>query len=535
MITQFSTADVATNFEDIRADYTNQNDDRFRRHRVGLPAFGASADYHFKSDFDYYRIVEQARDFERNDSLVAQTIDRLVANVVQDGFTLIPETGDPALDEELYTMWCEWASDPDECDISGEWCWNDFETLSYRTCLVDGDCLIAGTRSGHLQFYEAHNIAKHEVANEDENTFLGVTIDDNRKRNKYWISKDPVSSWRRTNVKLTSHPLNTRTKIGDTEIRQLFHILDQKRSTLTRGVSALYPIFVVLGIVEDINFAKLVQQQVASCFAIFRQQSENAGATLPGGEGYGATTYQDTITGEMRQLEGIQPGMQITGRPGEELKGFSPPTPNPEFFEHMRQQLSIIGANLDLSASQVVLDFTQENFVGYRGALHEARKGIARRQKLLKKRLHTPAYKFKVAQWISEGKIRSNRRRKVDPFRHVWQPPAFEYLEPINDAKGDLIRVQNSLTSRRRLHAERGVDWETIASEQVEDISFGVVKAIEKANEVNDMFPDLMEPVSYRDFLPLPTAEGASRQKSLEANPNDIGSQENSGGSSKAE
>ena len=255
---------------------------------------------------------------------------------------------------------------------------------------------------------------------------------------------------------------------------------------------------------------------MASCFAIFRQQSENAGADLPGGgaDSYGDTSYEATPHGT-RQLEGIEPGMEIIGRPGEELKGFSPPTPNPEFFEHMHQQISYIGANLDLSPAQVILDFTNENFVGYRGALHEARKGINRRQGMLVKRLHSPAYRFKVAQWMSADPALGRRRRKrIDPMRHMWQPPAFDYLEPINDAKGDLIQCQNSLISRRRLFAQRGMDWETVAAEIVADNALAMELAQARSDEFNAKHPKAE--TTWKDFMPLPTPDGV--QGSLDAN-----------------
>jgi len=55
---------------------------------------GTTGDYHLGSERDYFYVVELCRDLERNDTVISQALRRLVANVVQDGFTVDPNTGD---------------------------------------------------------------------------------------------------------------------------------------------------------------------------------------------------------------------------------------------------------------------------------------------------------------------------------------------------------------------------------------------------------------------------------------------------------
>lgn len=486
-----------------RADYDNHRDHRFIRQPFGLPSMGASADYHFKSQYDYYDIVEIARARDRNDSIVSQVIWRLVTNVVQKGFTLQVDTGDEGLDRELFARWTEWSHDPDQVDIAGEWCWHEYEQMAYRACLVDGDCLVVCTERG-LQLIEAHNVGLPTSQAEKHNVFLGVQLNKDRKRIAYYVTQDPIHEVRRTNMKTKARRIETRNEDG---IRQVCHLYDTTRASLTRGVTAMYPILIPLGMVEDINLAKLLQQQVTSCVTFISEfDSDAPSADLPMTD-YGNTFTRTGYNGN-EVIEDMEPGLRIKGQPGEKIKGFSPSIPNAEFFEHMRQQQAIIGANLDLTVAQVCLDFEKENFVGYRGALHEARKGIQRRQTLLMHRLHTPIYRHKVYEWMQEDPSLARRRKKIRPYGHRWHPPAFEYLEPINDAKGDLIRVANNLTSKRRVAAERGVDLETINQEQVEDNGKLLIAAIEKANEINQMYPDLPAPVTHRDVIQMPTAEG---------------------------
>ena len=79
---------LAEAFDGLRSDYSASRATRFRRTRTGLSAAGSGADYHYRNESDFLRVREYARDMDRNDCIVGQTIDRAVTTVVQDGFTL---------------------------------------------------------------------------------------------------------------------------------------------------------------------------------------------------------------------------------------------------------------------------------------------------------------------------------------------------------------------------------------------------------------------------------------------------------------
>lgn len=250
---------------------------RFVRRRTGLAPQGGGADYHYRNEESYYRDIEKARDMDRNDAIVGQTIDRAVANIVQGGFTLDTKTGDKKLDAELKARWSAFANDPDECDITGEFAFSDIENHVMRSVLLDGDIAALATAQGQLQLLEAHTI---RATTKQSNTFCGVTLNEYRKRMKFWILKDGPTPYRGIEI---STPLDVRDAEGN---RQIFHVYNPKRTTQTRGITAFAPIFALAGMFEDINFAKLVQQQVVSCFAVFRQQSfDPTGDTPPSTDG----------------------------------------------------------------------------------------------------------------------------------------------------------------------------------------------------------------------------------------------------------
>src|SRR5690606_1416277 len=166
---------------------------------------------------------------------------------------------------------------------------------------------------------------------------------------------------------------------------------------------------------------------------------------------YGEGSIEVTRAG-VRQIEGVSPGMEVTGAPGEELQGFSPNVPNSEYFQQVKLILQIIGVNFGLPLCLVLMDGSETNFSGWRGAVDEARKGFIADQQNLMRRLRRPVYRWKVTHWIEDDPAlrRLARRGKVDLFAHNWNLPTWSYIEPVADAEGDAVQLRNTLTSPRR-------------------------------------------------------------------------------------
>ena len=491
---------LASSMDAVRADYDMSRQNRFIRRRTGLAPQGGSADYHYRTESLFYDDIEKARDMDRNDSIVGQTIDRSVNNIVQDGFSLDPQTGDKKLDEDIWQRWVHWANDPDACDIAGEYTFHDYESQAMRSSLLDGDAFTLALESGHLQFLEAHVI---QTGRRVPNTVLGITLNESGRHEQYWIQRDPIDA---LGHKEPSEPIDVHDSEG---LRQAFHIINPKRKTQTRGVTALAPIFSLAGMFEDIQFAKLVQQQVVSCFAIFRQQAINPAGQLPDRNGgYGLPETEVTQDGT-RYIENIAPGMEIIGKPGETLQGFSPNVPNSEYFNHVKLMLQMIGVNLGLPLCLVLMDGSETNFSGWRGAVDEARKGFRSNQVNLTNRFHRQVYKWKLTQWMDEDPAlrRSAERSNIDMFNHKWNAPRWAYIDPVGDAQGDQLRLQNGLTSPRRLHAERGAEWEEVADEIVADLTYAIARAKNSAMEINEAYPD-GQPVHWRELINMPMPVG---------------------------
>lgn len=504
--TTIDNSSLAVAFDDLRADYNAAKQNRYRRKRTGVSASGSGSDYHYRREADYLRMMELSRDFFRNDLVVGQGVRRLVQNVIGGGFTLDARTGNPDLDRLLTSRWNEYALDADLCDLAGEHDFHEQEKLALKQTIVDGDLVVLLNRAGPLELVEAHRMRTPANALRSKQTVIhGVRLDENRRRLEYWLTKQDID------------PNKTLTHVADIKKyaardpegqRQVLHIYRPDRVSQTRGVTALAPACDAIGMHDDIQFATLVRAQVASCFAILREL-DMVGGGLPSPDPQRGERSTETLAdGSTRTIEGVAPGMEVTGRPGEKLSMDSPNIPNPEFKPHALLILTFIAINLGLPLAVLLLDPSETNFSGWRGAMDQARAGFRELQQWLISRFHRPVYRWKVRQWLSEDTEvrRLAEGSAINLLAHRWNPPGFPYIEPFKDASADLLRTRNALISQRRRAAERGTDWDDLSTEIVEDNAILIRKAYEMAVELNKEFPELN--VTWREVACLPTPDG---------------------------
>ena len=520
--TRYGTTTLARAYNDLRADYNAATQNRFRRRLTGVSTMGSGGDYHYRSESDFLRMIEWARAFDRNDPVVGQGVTRLIRNVLQQGMKLDVDTGDDSIDKELKSKWDRWRTTPELCDRTGELTFHAMAELVLRHVIIDGDHFALPNKNGSLQLIEGHRVRRPRSTT--RNVVHGILLDDNRRRMEYWVARENIEPHQQ--VPRVSDVTRYRARGPDGE-RQVFQVYNPKRVSQTRGVTAMAPIVDIIGMHDDIQFAKLVQAQISSCFAVFRKvpAGSGGGGDLGDTEKQGAQTTDTLADGSVRTIEGIAPGMQITGRPGEELEGFSPNVPNPEFFSHAMLILTFIAINLDIPLAVLLLDPSKTNFSGWRGAMDQARIGFRSIQDWIVNMLYDPVYAWQVRRWLIEDEslrarggymfdgtrlIRGSDDGSINIFGHRWSPPSWPYIEPAKDAKADSLIIAHGLNSRRGVLNRRGLDLDVIDRESVTDARSLITMAIEAADEINADSPDAG--VSWQEVLSYAASTASSGQ-----------------------
>lgn len=493
-------------FENLRAGYAAARSNRYRRHRHGIPYSGSGADYHYRSEADFLRVLEYARELDRNDCLVGQGIDRLVANLVQDGFSLDAQTGDVGLDEEIRNRWREWSTSPDECHLAGELSFADIERLVVRASIVDGDAAALTTDAGSIQTVEAHRIRTPSTTK--RNVVHGVLLDERRRHVEYWVTREDVDPYQTTIRVKDIEPYPTRDADG---FRQVLHVYDPKRVSQTRGVTKLAPVVDTIGMHDDIQFATLVQRQLVSFIAFIRERPDAFAGGIPAATG---DSYTETRSdGTTSRIEGMAPGLEIRGEPGEKLSAFSANVPNAEFFPHTMLVLTFVAVNLDLPLPVLLLDPSKTNFSGWRGAIDQARTRWRQHQTRIVGQFHRHVYRWKIRNWLAEdAAMRAVAGRSgIDVFRHRWNCPRWPYIQPEIEAKADAERLRNTLTTPRRLLAERGLDWDDVVRETIADRRAAIAAAIQEVAVLRDELGDDAGDVTWRDLMPFEAIAGGTK------------------------
>lgn len=493
--------------EGVRNDYDiAKRNSRFRRRRDGVSTVGTTGDYHYRSESDFLYTIEFARDLDRNDQIGGMMIDRLLDNILDaTGMHPDPDTGDENLNDALKERWSEFADDEDKCDLAGELTFDQMERMVLRSALVDGDIIALANESGSIELMEAHRC--RTPTNTSRNVVHGVLLSEERNRLQYWFTKDEIDPLRAFSKVSDVIAVPVRDEDGN---RQVFHVYDPSRVSQTRGVSVFRRNADALGMHDDIQFANLVRQQVASCFAWVEEEDSDVNPlNQPAQTGERKT---ENVNGQQRVVEGVGPGMRYMPGPGKKVTGFSPNIPNPEFFDHVMLVLKIVSANLNLPVYAVLLDASQTNFTGWRGAMDLARAGFRRIQNWLIDRFHKRVYKWKVRTWLeSDPQLRAWADQKgVNPYKHKWQRPRWEYIQPLQDAQADIAKVSSLITSLRTVHARRGDDFDELIPEILEDNAWVIERARVMARKLNETAEDDSERVSWRELLALPLPEGHS-------------------------
>lgn len=493
---------LADSFNDLRADFRAGQDSRFVSRLSGVNAMGSGADYHYRVEARWLHMLERARHYQRNDQVVGQGIRRVVANIVQDGFRLDPQTGSEDLDEMIKMAWADWATDPDQCHSEGEMCFSEIEAVALSSVIADGDCFCLPLNTGKLQMVEAHRCRTPNGTK--RNVVHGVMLDDNAVRQEYWFTREDLGL-SQTLARVSDvmrYPAR-----GPDGKRQVLHLYMPYRFSQRRGVTALAPVSDTVGMHDDVQFATLVKSQMAALIAILHERGPN---WQPIGDQQKGDRTTESSGGYTKTIEGVSAGLEVFGDPDEKLSAFSPGIPSPEFFPHTMLLLTFIAINLDLPVQVLLLDPSKTNFSSWRGAIDQARLRFRQIQSWMVEKFHRPVYRWWIERLVATNPeiAQAAQADGVDVLAHRWNPPTFPYIEPLTDAQADQLQIEQALNSRRRIQASRGRDWDEVREEIIADNASLIRAAIIASMELKADFP--AADVDWREVVCVPVADNVS-------------------------
>lgn len=346
------------------------------------------------------------------------------------------------------------------CTACGKYSWAQVQRLAIRTMAADGEVFIRrvwglGRHGFSLQFIDA-DLLNHRYsrpASPGHNAIvMGVELDLYSRPVGYWFS-DPAQA-----QNLNTYSTGQRVFIPAADI---WHGYDPERVNQTRGMPWTSSALFLLDMLANYWMAEV---------SAARHEADRIGflkSNLDDGEGEGMDRSENADVSPEVISASIPGDTHYYGLPaGYEVQMPDVKHPNIAFAEFSRSMLKGIASGLGISYAALASDLTQVSYSSIRQGALEDREYY---QELQHDQL------MSLAEWVFEGWFDGAQLvgalnlpagygyDKI--FAHSWTPRGWGWVDPKNDAAARDLALRNRTTSRTRILAEQGIDFEEIVEE----------------------------------------------------------------------
>lgn len=481
---------------------------------------GADADYHITNQNDFLRMVAYVRMMERNDPIIASARRRLRDNVNVGQMTPNPMTGSPTLDEHLKGVWQEYSTDADQFDAMGRFTFEEAADIVYVRTIFDGDCMaVPEGDSGQILHLEAHRCQTPTTSKVNRGA-CGVMTDEKGRPSVYYMTKKSPAYG--ATIKVSDvEPIAARNADG---WRNVFHCYQPDRFSLNRGITSLAPVGTAAGRRDDLEFAQILQAQVAACITLIEEvvdpmflKQMAANGALPDSPLPDTFAAKDDAGFQMKTAA-LHPGRVLTSRPGHKLSVNNGPNIGGGMFQLNDLLIEYMAMCLDLPSIVLRLDARNSNFSQFRNVLDQARATYGKHQRWCSTKYHKHVYRNlircraasdkMIRDFVSKEGVLTLQKSKA--LRHEWNSVGWKYPHPVDDAMGDVILLSSSMQSLEQYARKQyGFGADELIKRVVGDNQKAVIAAIKAAEEV---FKETGVRVDWQYLFPPATRNGINIQ-----------------------
>ena len=398
---------------------------------------------------------DRMRDLVRNNPLAAQAVQVLVNNIVGPGIRPRAASMDKELNKRVDALFERWSK---QCDAHGHTDFFGLQQLAVREMIEGGDVFAlrrAGRRKStgiaplEIELKEADHLDDGRVNWEQSGARIsrGIEYDAQGKRRAYWMfpehpGDNVPGQWRSI----------TSVRVPADNVAHLF----ERQRVQSRGVPWGVPAMRALRDLGDWQDAELTRKKIeASAVGVVFGDPDLQDKSI-------APVVRDAQGNAVEQFE---PGMFFYAEGATDIK-FNAPSATPGIREWNLVQMHIISSGFRVPYALMTGDFSQFNFSSSRAALNEFRRMIDAVQWLI----IIPMICEVWWRWFIEAAWTAGLL-EVEEVPVEWQPPAFESVNPFQDAQTDLLEVRAGFASLKQKVAQRGYAYSTVLAEQAEALA----------------------------------------------------------------
>jgi len=414
--------------------------------RAGRPAIGGSGEFH--AQYDRGDLINQSRQFYRDNAIYRGIIDRATSAIVGSGFKLQVQSGSTRWDDAAEAIWKRAHRRP---EVKGLVSGAEMEAMVCREVLLAGDTLLVklgkgapADAKGKLQHIEAEQLAGPGHG--------GPGI----KANRYGAPTEfYVASYRRGQVDVA------RAKPHAPE--DVLYLAQTERPSSLRGVPLAQASFPMLHRVNDVCDSEAIAWQLLARMALSVTSEfapEEAHTTSKADPDAG----DDELADRMHEMAYA---LIFHARPGEEVKGIDRNIPGANFTESIRMFLRLLGLPLGLPLEMVLLDWTESNYSQSRAVMEQAYQTFLRHQERQSQWYLTPAALWQLERAMAASKLPD---RDLDTVTLSWIAPTFPWIDQVKEAQAWGLKVDRGFATHAEVCKSLNRDRDEVVATRVREI-----------------------------------------------------------------
>lgn len=408
--------------------------------------------------------------FEGND-FARRFVGMVKTNVVgPDGFILqgnvigLDGDQDVLANNAIEEAWKQWQKKK-TCHAPQRLHFIDVTGLIMSSLVTDGEVLIQrrlgpkyGVNQYALKFIDPEllDVAYNNDLKNGHKIRFGIEFDDDDRPVNYYFKKSASM------VYLATDTSNSYTKIPASEISHLFIT---ERVGQRRGVPWLATPLLRMQMLDGYSEAALLAARIGASKAVFFTSDPEADADMSG---------IATLEEEGRLIDEVEPGSANILPPGVNIESYDPTYPHSDFDTFTKTQLRSIAAGLGVSYHKLANDLEGVNYSSGRLGELEDREIWKFLQRWLIEAFLRPLYEDWLDLQLKLGTIavptKNNGLKPLSGQPEKYTKVSFQgrrwaWTDPLKEAKGNQVNLENFLTSPQRVLRDAGYDPEEIVND----------------------------------------------------------------------
>lgn len=391
----------------------------------------------------------RSRDLIRNNPWVANGFRSLASNLIGCGITPRWVLDDTALKEKIQQRWLEWTN---EADLDGRCDFYGLQFLIAQTLMQSGEALVRVIPQKmihksivplQIQVLEPDFLIDTPSYSNGATIKMGIELNQQGKRMAYHLHERHPGEADNVNIGTIRIPA-----------KDILHVYRLERPGQLRGVPWVSSVLLKLRELDQYEDAELVRKKTAALFAGFITE-----ASPDFGQG-----FNQCDPDQYPELA-LEPGTLRRLAPGENIE-FSEPTDVGGSYEvWIKQQLRAVAAGMGVTYEQLTGDLHGVNYSSIRAGLIEFRRQIECLQHhMIIHQLCQPI----ATRWTHYAVL--SGALEIDDYfdnptkyhRIQWQPPGWDWVDPLKDIQAEVLAMQHNLKARQDIIAKYGMDAEEV-------------------------------------------------------------------------